>query len=406
MADRNGDGGAPDRTVPHDEAGWVMRLTHIRIKNFRAIREVDLELPPFAVLVGPNGAGKSSFLDVIRSMDELIRANYPAAFSRHGSFASNICYCSQADSIDVGLGLASEGTKFSYDLGLAKEGNAYFVRKEVVVGEGTAGQQISVQRDDRVVTAVERRGDATTESVNAMPHGPDTCLLRARFARLFSNSGLDVRDFLEAVSSWLPSSFQPNTSARQPQQLQPARVPDQHGGNLFSVLYSLELDRPSLFEELCDLLRAAIPTFHSMEFPISGPGYVNMRWRQTDLREELWPTQLSDGTIRLLWLLAILLTAPDDGIVMIDEPEISLHPQWLMLLVSVMRRTAERTNLIVATQSAELVRWLEPEELILADLEREGATFRRASDRKDLADWLKDFSLSELWTMGELGGRR
>lgn len=124
------------------------------------------------------------------------------------------------------------------------------------------------------------------------------------------------------------------------------------------------------------------------------------------MKKELWPNQLSDGTIRLLWLFTILLTVPDDGIVLIDEPEISLHPQWLMLLVSVMRKTAARTNVIVATQSAEFVRWVQPEELIIADLDEQGATFRRASDRKDLNEWLKDFSLSELWAMGELGGRR
>lgn len=383
-----------------------MRLTHIRIKNFRAIREVDLELPPFAVLVGPNGAGKTSFLDVIRSMDELVKGNYPVAFARYGSFASNICYCSGRDSISVGATIANEGAQLFYDLVLATEGSGYYVGEESIVDQDAAGKSISVDRRDRVVKVAHPEFEEWAVKNCSIAHGATTCLMMARFAHILGDSQIAILKLLAAVSSWEPSKFQPHASARQPQQLQPAHVPDQQGGNLFSVLYSLKLDSPSLFEELCDLLRVAIPTFHSMEFPISGPGYVNMRWRQTDLREDLWPTQLSDGTIRLLWLLAILLTAPEDGIVLIDEPEISLHPQWLMLLVSVMRRAAERTNLIVATQSAEFVCWLEPGELILADLDQEGATFRRASDQADLAEWLKDFSLSELWTMGELGGRR
>jgi len=110
--------------------------------------------------------------------------------------------------------------------------------------------------------------------------------------------------------------------------------------------------------------------------------------------------------LRFLWLMTILHSVPDDGLVMIDEPELSLHPQWILLAVSVMRKMSARTNIVVATQSTEFLRWIERDELLIADMTEEGAKFSWASDRPDIDDWLKDFSLSELWTMGELGGRR
>ncbi len=200
--------------------------------------------------------------------------------------------------------------------------------------------------------------------------------------------------------------FQPSAGVRAPQQLQPAAEPISDGSNLFSVLYVLKTERRAAFLELLATLQAAVPELEELEFPLAGAGHVNLTWKQSNYSQPFYSNQLSDGILRFLWLATILHTAPDDGLVMIDEPELSLHPQWLMLLVSLMRKTAARTNVLVATQSAELVRWLQPEELVIAQSGEYGTTFERASDRADLDRWLKDFTLAELWTMGELGGRR
>jgi predicted ATPase len=91
---------------------------------------------------------------------------------------------------------------------------------------------------------------------------------------------------------------------------------------------------------------------------------------------------------------------------MFDEPEMSLHPQWIQLVVSLLRQTSARTTVLVATQSSDFIRWLEPSELVIADLGEQGTTFAWADAHRNLDEWLRDFTLSELWTMGELGGRR
>jgi predicted ATPase len=91
---------------------------------------------------------------------------------------------------------------------------------------------------------------------------------------------------------------------------------------------------------------------------------------------------------------------------LIDEPELSLHPEWVMILVAMLREASARCTVVVATQSVELVRWVDPKELVIADATESGVTFKRASEIPDLAKWLKEFSLSELWTMGQLGGRQ
>ena len=127
-------------------------------------------------------------------------------------------------------------------------------------------------------------------------------------------------------------------------------------------------------------------------------------WKDRQFSQSIYMNQLSEGTLRFLWLTALLLSRNLPAVTLIDEPEVSLHPQLLMLLVGMMREASKRTQIIVATQSESLVRFLNPEEILIADLE-EGATKFTWGDDLDVAHWLEDYSLNELWTMGVLGGR-
>lgn len=209
----------------------------------------------------------------------------------------------------------------------------------------------------------------------------------------------------ERTSFWSASKLLLDKRIWGSQELGPSQqlLPD--GSNLFSVLYSMKTERRELYEEFVETIRVAFPEFQSIEFPLVGKGFAGLDWHQRGLSRPLDARQLSDGTLRLLWLITILFTVADDGLVLIDEPETSLHPQWLMVLVSLMRQTSARTQIIVATHSDQLIHWLEPHELLVADLEEGVASFRWGSDM-DLGEWLKKYRLDELWLMGELGGRQ
>jgi predicted ATPase len=114
--------------------------------------------------------------------------------------------------------------------------------------------------------------------------------------------------------------------------------------------------------------------------------------------------QLSAGTLRFLWLVTLLLSRDLTAITLIDEPEISLHPELLKLLADVMREAAQRTQLVVATHSDRLIRFLEPNEMLVCDAD-EGLTTMTWADSLDLEKWLTDYSLDELWAMNVIGGR-
>jgi predicted ATPase len=109
--------------------------------------------------------------------------------------------------------------------------------------------------------------------------------------------------------------------------------------------------------------------------------------------------------LRFLWLATLLQSPGLPVVTLIDEPEVSLHPEMLRLLAELMREASSRSQLIVATHSDRFVRFLRPEELVVCDLAEDGGMLVRRASELDLDGWLADYALDELWSMGRLGGR-
>jgi len=380
-----------------------MRVTQIRVADFRCIGRVDCEISPLTVLIGPNAAGKSSLLEAIRFFAPLHRGvSFTTALAPQGGFPANRRYqAAESSPIKLGVSVAVEPRTFHYDVSLRGEGptgcfiDAETLRK-LTHTDVTHSDETLLERDD---TTIRLKGAHGTP----VPHDSTSVVHR------FAGEYREIERFLELlqrISLWKAHRFHPDGPIRTPQQLLSSANPLESGQELYSTLYTMRLERPQVYNELLEVIRLAAPEFDRLEFPPAGGGMINLAWHQSDVVSPFFPLQLSDGILRFLWLMTILHTVDDDGLLLLDEPELSLHPQWVMLLVSVLRSISARTTILVATQSAELVRWCEPAELVVANLTDKGSELVRPRDRDDLDAWLKDFNLGELWTMGELGGRR
>jgi predicted ATPase len=130
-----------------------------------------------------------------------------------------------------------------------------------------------------------------------------------------------------------------------------------------------------------------------------------MTWKDSNFSKPFYMHELSEGTLRFLWLVAILQSPNPASITMIDEPEVSLHPEMLGLLAELMREASRKTQLVVATHSDRFVRFLHPDEVVVMDINEQGAATATWASSLDLDAWLKDYSLDELWSMGRMGGR-
>lgn len=159
------------------------------------------------------------------------------------------------------------------------------------------------------------------------------------------------------------------------------------------------------FEAIEDALRAAFPRFERLDFPPVAAGTIALAWRESGFSQPLYLHQLSEGTLRFLWLTTLLQSPGLTALTLLDEPEVSLHPDLLNLLAEQLREASSRTQLIVATHSDRLIRFLKPSEVVLLDSTEEGMSSLTWADTLDLDEWLKDYSLDELWSNGRLGAR-
>jgi len=178
--------------------------------------------------------------------------------------------------------------------------------------------------------------------------------------------------------------------------------------NLAAFLFRLQSEAPDVYSQIRKTVRLAVPFFEDFVLkPTTLPTeeqQIRLLWKQNDSDYALWPSQLSDGSIRFICLVTALLQPDPPTAIIIDEPELGLHPYAITLLGALIRSAATRTQVIVSTQSVPLLNEFEIEDLIVVEREEGGSVFKRLAEA-DFTSWLEDYSIGELWEKNVLGGR-
>ena len=130
-----------------------------------------------------------------------------------------------------------------------------------------------------------------------------------------------------------------------------------------------------------------------------------MTWRDSKFSKALYMHQISEGMLRFLWLTTLLQSPGLTALTLLDEPEVSLHPELLSLLAGLLREASNRTQIVVATHSDRLIGFLKPSEVVVMDSAEDGTSTLTWADKMDLDHWLQDYTLDELWRNGRLGAR-
>lgn len=174
------------------------------------------------------------------------------------------------------------------------------------------------------------------------------------------------------------------------------------GGNLGLVLNNLQYELGS--RQIIEKLQLFYDAAEELSIKIYG-GTVQIFIRETGLIQPIPATRLSDGTLRYLFLIALLLDPTPPPLICIEEPEIGLHPDILPAIAEMLIEASQRTQLIVTTHSDALVSALSPESVLICDRDDTGSHLSRL-DPERLKKWLENYSLGDLWRMGEIGGNR
>lgn len=360
------------------------RLDHIHVVGFKSIRDQSLDLSSLNILIGANGAGKSNFIEVFRLLHEIVNENLQLFVGRSGG----------ADR------LLHFGAKVTQEilLQLRLDRNAYLCRLVPAVGDSL------IFEEERIF--YQGFGfDSPFDSSLGIGH-KETGLIEE--SKIFSRFSI-ADHVISALRSWVVYHFHDTSSSARIKQTvdiadNAALRPD--AGNLAAFLYRLQETDPRTFQNIVETVRLAAPFFDKFDLNPDrlNPDKIKLEWREKGADTYFDGHSLSDGTLRFICLATLLLQPKPPTTILIDEPELGLHPYAINILASLFRSAAERTQLVVSTQSVTLINQLSPEDIIVVDREGRESVFRRPSST-ELESWLDGYSLGELWEKNVLGGR-
>jgi predicted ATPase len=180
------------------------------------------------------------------------------------------------------------------------------------------------------------------------------------------------------------------------------------GTNLAAFLYYLREKHDSSYNLIRKTVQRVAPFFDDFQLEPSklNSDKIRLEWRNKSTDAYFDASSLSDGTLRFI-ALATLFLQPEDyrpSVILVDEPELGLHPYAITMLASLVRQASQKTQVILSTQSPQLLDYFQPEDVLVADLVEGGTQFTRLDSVK-LDKWLEDYSLGQLWEKNELGGR-
>jgi predicted ATPase len=377
----------------------------ITIEGYRRLYnvQVDMHERPLTVMIGANGVGKTSLLEIFSLLAASANGQLETKISELGGLG-DIITRDRGNSIAISLSMSVPGhAPLDYRLEVARKGLAYEIALETLT-----------QQNNRYVSEPFKHIDSrgldikyfNTEDQKLLrpnwEHNPlETSL--AQVPKMYQEPE-NMRKRSASCTFYGALNVAPKSPVRLPQSMRPATLPGSNGEDLVSCLYYLRETDSERFEIIEDTLASAFPDFKRLSFPPVAAGTLAMTWKDKNFSTPLYMHQLSEGTLRFLWLVTLLQSPDLTAVTLIDEPEVSLHPELLRLLADLMREASQRTQLIVATHSDRLIRFLKPEEVLVCDSE-DGFTTMNWGNSFDLKKWLEDYSLDQIWAMNLIGGR-
>lgn len=365
------------------------RLEKITLKGFKTIRELeDFEPGPLTVLIGPNGAGKSNFVSFFRMLSWALadERNLPRFVGEQGG-ASTLLHGGPQVTKEIEADLTVRS-------GVGE--NRYWFRLVYAAGDTFifADERFRFTRDGFDTVPDWRVAGAGHRS-------PE--LIRLGYEE--SSTASVIRSMLRKIIVHQFHDTSPTSAMRSKWNINDDRWIREHAGNIAPVLYRLRENEPMSYRRIVSTIRLILPFFSDFELE-PDYGRILLSWGELDGRMIYSASQASDGMLRLVALVTLLLLPEEQlpDVLVLDEPELGLHPYAINIVGGLIRAASTKIQVIVATQSPALVDCFEPKDVVVVERDGMNSVFSRPNPG-ELMEWLEDYSLSELWDKNIIGGR-
>jgi predicted ATPase len=363
------------------------RLERITVKGFKTIRElIDFEPHARTVLIGPNGAGKSNFISLFRMMSWALSG--PDKLALHVS--------QQGGS----RRLLHDGPAHTHEIEAALTIRAHAGENEYAFRLFHAAGDTLVFADERYRfsrTGWQRK--ARWKTLGAGHKDPQ--LLPAA---VDDQTAQVIRTLLQKIVVYQFHNTSDTARIRGKWPASDNRWLKEDAANIAPVLYRLQVRDRRYYQRIVDTIRLVLPLFSDFELE-PDCGDLMLAWRERDTDEVFNASQASDGFLRMVALITLLLQPAQDlpDVLILDEPELGLHPSAINVVGELIAAAATKIQIIAATQSVPLVDCFDPEDIVVVERPDRASTFKRL-DPVTLDRWLEAYSLSELWEKNIIGG--
>ena len=386
-----------DVADPQREGADRPYIERIRVRGFRSLADVELRPPAGAsVLIGANGSGKSNFVQFINMLGWMLKSRRLGEFVNTEGGADDQLHggSETTPQLDAEIAIRTDTGRNDYRFSLAYAHpdrlifteEAFRYSRDDHADEAGWNHLGNGHSEARIVEAGQS-GDVTKSlGLNAKTARTVTYLLRNCAAYQFHNTGAK-------------SNFKKKWDAGDNAYMR------SDGGNLAAILHRLEHEDVRRYELICSHIRRVLPGFDRFEIEEQSRK-VSLRWRSRHSDKSYGAHLTSDGSLRF-FALVTLLNLPLEmlpSVILLDEPELGLHPKAITLIGDMIRALAGRRQVIAATQSPLLVDAFELDQVVVLEL-RNGRTELHTPDSGQLRTWLDELSVGELWQKNLLGGR-
>lgn len=362
----------------------MSKLDKLTIRGFKSIQSLeDFELGTLNVLIGANGAGKSNFVEFFRMLRAMVEERF------QGYIHTN----APAD------GFFFDGVKVTK-----------MIEGKLTYGDADYSFKLVPRSDSGSLIGEELFRVASQPFPVAVPFGSIESVIAKYKDHQGPYDGVNpIRIVWEAITGTqvyhfhdtsMTAGMRRDVGVEQGESLWP------DAGNLAAFLLAMKTADAERYELLRKTIQRIAPYFDDFTLrTTSGKNedLVRLTWKQKGKSYVFSPGHFSDGTIRFICLAAVLLQPNPPETIVLDEPELGLHPEALAVLAGLLRSASSRMQIIVATQSPALLSEFEPEQIITVDQVDGASRFTRLNPAA-LKDWLADYSLGELWQKGTIRG--
>ena len=381
-----------------------IKLKSLKLSGYKSFKSSthpdEITFGDVNVIIGANGSGKSNLVSFFEMLNMMLVGQLQNYIATNG-FADSLLYYGLRNTRTISIDLSFQNiymNKYKFKLSQSRNDKLFF-SEEIL-------EHVKEKNDKTVFVPIEL-GIGHQESVLYSDHLDK----QEDYQNIVK---IVYYDYLETIKIFRFYDTSDATYMRRSVYIENEKELYVDGSNLAPFLYTLKNtpEYKKYYDRIIKRIRMIMPQFADLSLEpttISKDPHISLNWKSLSNNEYiLGPHQLSDGTLRFIALTTLLLQPPEKlpKIIIIDEPELGLHPSALSVLAGMIRTASLHSQVIIATQSTRLVDEFDCEDIIVAEWDTKGnsSKFKRL-DKEQLGEWLENYSLSELWEKNVLGGQ-